>query len=102
MANFAPSGEDTVWAIIAMSTSSSFPSLMNSGLPARNSSDPSRRSPSRYSISMYSSAGTTTSATRPDSSPSTPGAISPIATAIIAPIWQWWPQACAAPVSGSA
>ena len=87
---------------MAISTSSSAPSLMNSGLPARNSSAPSRLSSSLYPISIYSSAGTTTRATRPESSSMSPGAMSPIATAINAPIWQWWPQACAAPVSGSA
>ena len=63
---------------------------------------PARRSSFLYSISTYSSAGTAISATRPDRASMTPGAWSPMAAASMAPIWAWWPQACAAPVSGSA
>ena len=91
-----------VWVIIARSTSSSAPRRMNSGLPPRNSSLPSLRRSSRNSISMYSSAGTAMSATRPARSSMTPEPVRPAATASIMPIWQWWPQACAAVVSGSA
>ena len=91
-----------VWHIIAMSTPSRCPSLMNSGFPPRNSMEPLRRSESRYSISMYSSAGTAKSTTRPLNSGRTPGASRPAAAESSIPIWAWWPQACAAPVSGSA
>ena len=88
-ANFAFRGAAMVWVIIAMSTSSSLPSLMNSGLPPRNSMPPALRSSSRYSISMYSSEGTASRATRPERACITPGTCSPIAAAIIEPIWQW-------------
>ena len=87
-----------VCSIIARCTSSNSPSLMNSGFPPKNSILPSRRRPSRYSISMYSSAGTAMVTMRPLKCGSTSGCINPIVAPRAIPIWQWCPQACAAPV----
>ena len=101
-ANAASFGVPMVCVIIATSTSSRWPRRMNSGLPPRNSMVPAWRNSFLYSISTYSSAGTAISATRPDSASMTPGAWSPMAAASMAPIWAWWPHACAAPASGSA
>ena len=75
---------------------------MNSCLPAIKPSLPSLCSPQRYSTSMNSSAGRAISATLPDSASRTSGTPSPTATPSIMPSWQWWPQAWAASVSGSA
>ena len=96
------SGALVVWSIIARSTSSNSPNLMSSGLPPRNSILPSRRRESRYSISMYSSAGTAINTSRPLSSDRTSLCINARAAPKSMPIWQWWPQAWAAPVVGSA
>ena len=89
-------------SIIARFTSSNSPSLISSGLPPRNSILPSRRRESRYSISMYSSAGTAINTSRPLSSDKTPDCIRPSTAPKSMPIWQWWPQAWAAPVAASA
>ena len=91
-----------VWSIMARWMSSNSPSRTSSGLPPKNSIFPSRRSPSRYSISMYSSAGTAMNARRPDRESRTLGLVRAAAAPSIMPIWQWCPQAWAALVSRSA
>ena len=77
-----------VCSIIAMWTSSNSPSRTSSGLPPRNSILSSRRSPSRYSISMYSSAGTAMKAMRPARESSTSELVRAVAAPSIMAIWQ--------------
>ena len=83
-------------------TSSNSPRRTNSGLPPKNSIWPFLRRPSRNSISMYSSAGTAMKAMRPASDSRTSDWVRAVAAPSIMAIWQWCPQAWAAPVSGSA
>ena len=90
-----------VWVSIAMSMSSNTPSLINSCLPPMNSSLPSSRRAMRRSTSMNSSAGTAMGMMRPDRLSMTPGAIRPVMAPSMFAIWQWWPQAWAAPVTSS-
>ena len=75
--NCFSAGVLVVCSIIARFTSSNSPSLISSGLPPRNSILPSRRRESRYSISMYSSAGTAINTNRPLISGKTPECIRP-------------------------
>ena len=56
----------------------------------------------RYAISIYSSAGTPKNTTSPASSGKTPDFTIPQAAASMVEICRLWPQACAAPVAGSA
>ena len=75
---------------------------MNSCLPERNSISPESLSFSRYSISIYSSAGTAMNEMEPFSFARTAGLESPTAAASMFPIWMLWPHTWAAPVFASA
>jgi hypothetical protein len=96
------SGCDVVWIIIAMSTSSKCPRRSSSGLPPRNSRRPARACCTRHSTSPYSSAGTAKNTTRPARCSKARASQRPMAAPRSPAIWALWPQACAAPVSGSA
>ena len=82
--------------------SSKTPSIIASGLPPNHVISPCSRSSARRARSTNSSAGTNTKLRSTSASRQAPVATTWAKTLSAIPTCVWWPQACTAPVAGSA